>query len=402
MAISGFMPAWMKISNSDKTNGNQKLSIERSSNNNNNNNNTSNNKCQLPNEINLTGQYRNKSNDQQSSTDLDEQSENFFSFQSRRSFSRERSLNSLGKDSELNGNDYSLSSNNRSLINSNTNHQHRLHSVSSSSYNNGQITKINNPNNLTNGNSLEGLSNDNYERIYGENHSDITIKTNENKFDRLEKDFPSLNGRDLSSNNKEQSSIWNNASSKFRISNQGKFSRTFGSNRLITRRDRLLSTPNNLNINTRSMIHELQTSCITQTKNLDKRSSFLNSLKNDSNNEEKNTNKHHINRSSKLIGNSNENFQLTKETLRLLSVPETSEEKELLIRMGWNDDMTYEITDKDKEEYEKRIKFLPKTDNRSAALITALHRRSLPCINIRDVLRLEMIGSASDDDSSED
>jgi hypothetical protein len=28
--------------------------------------------------------------------------------------------------------------------------------------------------------------------------------------------------------------------------------------------------------------------------------------------------------------------------------------------MGWNDDMTYEITDQDKEEYEKRIQLLPK------------------------------------------
>ncbi|CAF2448717.1 unnamed protein product [Rotaria sp. Silwood2] len=280
----------------------------------------------------ISGQYRNKSNDQQSSTDLDEQSENFFSFQSRRSFSRERLLNSFGKGSDLNGNDYSFSSNNRSLINSNTNHQRRLHSISSSSYNDGYITKTNNRNNLTNGDSLERLSNNNHERIYGENHSDITIKTNENKFDRLEKDFPSLNGRDLSSNNKEQSSIWNNASSKFRISNQGKFSRTFGTNRLIPRRDRLLSTPNNLNINNRSVVHELQTSCITQTKNLDKRSDFLNSLKNNSNNEEKNSNQHNLNQSSKFIGNSNENFQLTKETLLLLSVPETSEEKEFSIK----------------------------------------------------------------------
>ncbi len=30
--------------------------------------------------------------------------------------------------------------------------------------------------------------------------------------------------------------------------------------------------------------------------------------------------------------------------------------------MGWNDDMNYEITDKDKEEYEKRIKLLPKVN----------------------------------------
>ncbi len=33
-----------------------------------------------------------------------------------------------------------------------------------------------------------------------------------------------------------------------------------------------------------------------------------------------------------------------------------------LIRMGWKDcdEITYEITDKDKEEYEKRIQLLPK------------------------------------------
>ncbi|CAF4378704.1 unnamed protein product, partial [Rotaria magnacalcarata] len=39
MAKSGFVPAWMKIQSSDKTNGNQKLTIERTNNNNNNNNN---------------------------------------------------------------------------------------------------------------------------------------------------------------------------------------------------------------------------------------------------------------------------------------------------------------------------------------------------------------------------
>ena len=34
----------------------------------------------------------------------------------------------------------------------------------------------------------------------------------------------------------------------------------------------------------------------------------------------------------------------------------------LLIQMGWKDgdDMTYEITDQDKEEYEKRIQHVPK------------------------------------------
>lgn len=30
--------------------------------------------------------------------------------------------------------------------------------------------------------------------------------------------------------------------------------------------------------------------------------------------------------------------------------------------MGWSDDMSYEITDKDKEEYEKRIKIFPKVN----------------------------------------
>jgi len=170
----------------------------------------------------------------------------------------------------------------------------------------------------------------------------------------------------------DQTSIWNNAASKFRFSNNEKFSRTFNSNRILNRKDR----SNNL----------LQTNCITQTKNLDKRSDFFNSLKND----------------LTIDGNKNHYNQFKKRTLLLLSVSETSEEKDLLMRMGWNDNMTYEITEKDKEEYEKRIKLLPKTDNRSARLISALNRRSLPCINIQDILQLEMFGSASDDDSSDD
>ncbi|CAF3308257.1 unnamed protein product [Rotaria socialis] len=384
MAISGFMPAWMKISSSDKSNGNQKLNIDRSSNNN--------DKRQLQNEINasiLKGQYQKNSNEQQSSIDLDEQSENFFSFQSRRSFSRERLLNSFSKKgSEFNANDHSYTSNNRSLLNSNTNRQRRLHSTSTLSYNNGHIS-TDNHNNLTNGITLEHLPNGKHEG----KHCDPTTKTDENKFDQIEKDFPSLNGRDSSLNNKEQSSIWNNASSKFRISNHGKFSHSFGSDCLTTRRDHLLSTPNNLNTNTRNMIHDLHTSYITHTKNLDKRN-FLNSLKNNSNNE----NKHPLNETSKTIGN----LKPTKDSLSLSTVPETPEEKDLLIRMGWNNDMAYEITDKDKEEYEKRIKMLPKIDNRSATLIKALHRRSLPCVNIRDLLQLETIGSTSDDDSSEE
>ncbi|CAF4496392.1 unnamed protein product [Rotaria socialis] len=334
-------------------------------------------------------QYQKNSNEQQSSIDLDEQSENFFSFQSRRSFSRERLLNSFSKKgSEFNANDHSYTSNNRSLLNSNTNRQRRLHSTSTLSYNNGHIS-TDNHNNLTNGITLEHLPNGKHEG----KHCDPTTKTDENKFDQIEKDFPSLNGRDSSLNNKEQSSIWNNASSKFRISNHGKFSHSFGSDCLTTRRDHLLSTPNNLNTNTRNMIHDLHTSYITHTKNLDKRN-FLNSLKNNSNNE----NKHPLNETSKTIGN----LKPTKDSLSLSTVPETPEEKDLLIRMGWNNDMAYEITDKDKEEYEKRIKMLPKIDNRSATLIKALHRRSLPCVNIRDLLQLETIGSTSDDDSSEE
>jgi hypothetical protein len=34
--------------------------------------------------------------------------------------------------------------------------------------------------------------------------------------------------------------------------------------------------------------------------------------------------------------------------------------------------------------------------------MSALNRRTLPCINIQDILQLKMIGSASDDDSSDD
>lgn len=121
-------------------------------------------------------------------------------------------------------------------------------------------------------------------------------------------------------------------------------------NRFLSRKDRLLSTP----------------------ASFDQRT-----------NDRKNTNSYH---------------QLTKQTIRLLSLPETNEEKDLLKRMGWNDEMTYEITDKDKEEYEKRIKLFPKMNNHADDLITALNRRTLPYINIRDLLRFEKIDSISDDD----
>jgi hypothetical protein len=34
--------------------------------------------------------------------------------------------------------------------------------------------------------------------------------------------------------------------------------------------------------------------------------------------------------------------------------------------------------------------------------MSALNRRALPCINIRDILQFEMIDSSSDDESSND
>jgi hypothetical protein len=156
---------------------------------------------------------------------------------------------------------------------------------------------------------------------------------------------PSLNGREKngSSSNDQSSSIWNNAASKLRTSHNEPFklldrslsnnSRTFGSNRILTRKDRLLSTPNGLNGTSPSTSNRsitLETNCITQTKNLDKRSDFFNSLKNDSTNEgNKNGNKRQYNQSTKSIMNSDENSKTSKGTLLLLSVPETPEEKEL-------------------------------------------------------------------------
>jgi hypothetical protein len=142
----------------------------------------------------------------------------------------------------------------------------------------------------------------------------------------------------IKSNDQHALSSKTNTGSKFPITNN---SQTFESNHLIARKDRLLSTPDNF----------LRTNYITQTKNMDKRSDFLNSLKNDLPIEE--------NQNPEPRTNSN---QLTKRTLLLLSIPETSEEKEFLIRMGWNDDMNYEITDQDKEEYEKQRRILPKVD----------------------------------------
>ncbi|CAF2715297.1 unnamed protein product [Rotaria sp. Silwood2] len=327
------------------------------------------------------------------------------------------------------------------------NSQRRLHSISS--YSNDR-QQSNTHHNSINGNVLERSSNyinDDRERIYGNNDQnlDMTIKTNDNEqinhssgFDRLEKDFPSLNGHEKNKSlcNDQSSSIWKNAATKFRtshnepfklldrsLSNNSNHSRLFGSNRILSRKDRLLSTPNGINgtissslsssssitststTTNRSITLELQTNCITQTKNLDKRSDFFNSLKNDSTNERnKNLTKLQYNQSTKTITNADKNHKTSKGTLLLLSVPETPEEKELLIRMGWKeyDEISYEITDQDKEEYEKRIQLLPKTDHTSAALMSALNRRALPCIDIRGFLQFEMINSTSDDDSSDE
>ncbi|CAF3554930.1 unnamed protein product [Rotaria sp. Silwood1] len=405
MAKSGFVPAWMKIQNSDKTNGNQKLNIDRTNSNNrqsqiSNRSETSSTSSSPP--I-ITGQSRNKSNEQQSSNDFDGQTESFFSFSSshtqpRRSYSRERLSNTLAKNSEFN--DHESYNGYRPINNS----QRRLHSISS--YSNDR-QQSNTHHNSINGNVSERSSNyinDDRERSYGNNDQnlDTTIKTNDNEqinhssgFDRLEQDFPSLNGYEKNKSlfNEQSSSIWKNAATKFRtshnesfklldrsLSNNSNHSRLFGSNRILSRKDRLLSTPNGLNgtsissssssISTttstttnRSITLELQTNCITQTKNLDKRSDFFNSLKNDSTNERnKNLNKRQYNESTKTIINADKNSKTSKRTLLLLSVPETPEEKELLIRMGWKecDEITYEITDQDKEEYEKRIQLLPK------------------------------------------
>ncbi|CAF3735499.1 unnamed protein product [Rotaria sordida] len=485
MAKSGFVPAWMKIQNSDKTNGNQKLNIDRTNSNirpsqTSNRSETSSTSSSSPpiitgrqrhhsSDINdhtttrhspfyyykIIGQSRNKSNEQQSSNDFDGQTESFFSFSSvhtqqpRRSYSRERLSNSLAKNSGFN--DHESYNGYRPINNS----QRRLHSISS--YSNDR-QQSNTHHNSLNGNTLERSSNynnDDREKTYGNNDQnlDMTIKTNDNEqinhssgFDCLEQDFPSLNGHDKnkSLSNDQSSSIWKNAATKFRtshnepfklldrsLSNNSNHSRLFGSNRILSRKDRLLSAPNGLNgtssvittttttttttpssssttttATNRSITLELQTNCITQTKNLDKRSDFFNSLKNDSTNERnKNLNKRQYNESIKTITNIDKNYKTSsKGTLLLLSVPETPEEKELLIRMGWKecDEITYEITDQDKEEYEKRIQLLPKTDNTSAALMSALNRRALPCIDIRDLLRFEMISSTSDDDSSDE
>ncbi|CAF4718159.1 unnamed protein product, partial [Rotaria sp. Silwood2] len=131
MAKSGFVPAWMKIQHSDKTNGNQKINIDRTNSNirqsqTSNRSETSSTSSSPPiitgrqrhhsSDIidhtttrhspfyyyKIIGQSRNKSNEQQSSNDFDGQTENFFSFSSphtqpRRSYSRERLSNTLAK-----------------------------------------------------------------------------------------------------------------------------------------------------------------------------------------------------------------------------------------------------------------------------------------------------------------
>lgn len=427
MAKSGFMPAWMKIQNSDKLNGTQKQNFDRSNSNirpsQTLNRSETSSTSSSPSII--TGQCRNKSNEQQLSNDFDRQSESFFSFssshtQAQRSYSRERIINSFAKNSEFNNNE---SFNGHRPIN---NSQRRLHSISTYPNHRQQLSTISH-HHTTNGNFSDRL---NDER---EQNSDMTIKTNDNEqinhsagFDRDEQNFPSLNGHEKTNSllNNPSSSIWKNAASKLRTSHNESFklldrslannSNLFGPNRKLARKDRLSSTPNGLNGTSsltttptnRTITLELPTNCITQTKNLDKRSDFFNSLKNDSTNERNKIGhkRQYNNESMKIIPHSDKNHKTSKGTLLLLSVPETPEEKELLIRMGWKDgdEVTYEITDQDKEEYEKRIKHSPKTDNTSTTLMSALNRRALPCINIGDFLRFEMFNSPSDDDSSDE
>ncbi|CAF1643273.1 unnamed protein product [Adineta ricciae] len=417
MAKSGFVPAWMKIQSSDKTNGSTKITLDRNNYQSqaSNRSETSSTSSSPPTS---TGRQRHHSSDisdptitrqspfhsqqtfGQTRNGFGGHSESFFTFSSsRRSYSRERAPSSFAKHIESSSNGHDNNNGYRSINTS----QRRLHSISSYS-NDRPLSNIRH-------NSV----NDDRGKIFGTNDHEQT--TDPSGFDRLEQDFPSLNGREKhdSSSNERSSNVWNNAASKFRTSHNEPFKpfdrslsnnvRTIGSNRISTRKDRLLSTPNGVNGTStpRSITLELQTNCITQTKNLDKRSDFFNSLKYGEN---KNGVKRQYNPVIKptTLTSSDRNVKVSNATLLVLPMVETPEEKELLIRMGWNeyDEVNYEITDKDKEEYEKQMKLLHKTNYTSAALISALYRRVLPCIDIRDLLRFEMSDSHSDYEECDD
>ena len=66
-----------------------------------------------------------------------------------------------------------------------------------------------------------------------------------------------------------------------------KHSRQFNrSNHLMIHRHHLSSSLNHYNVNSRSRTLELQTNCVAQTRNLNKRNNYLNSLKTNSVNQE--------------------------------------------------------------------------------------------------------------------
>jgi len=76
-------------------------------------------------------------------------------------------------------------------------------------------------------------------------------------------------------------------------------------------------------------------------------------------------------------------------------------EKEFLKEMGWtetDEEDFYQITEEDREIYEKRRQLFPKRHNRSAELLVALHRRSLPSINLQHLLQT----NDDDDENSDD
>ncbi|CAF0988629.1 unnamed protein product [Didymodactylos carnosus] len=214
-------------------------------------------------------------------------------------------------------------------------------------------------------------------------------------------------------------------------------SNLFTPSRILTRKDRLLSVPTNsssasttlsnsngnstLNnsLNSKPIVLELPTNCITQTKNLDKRSEFFNSLKNSpvtltdiqqqsastvngsgsdlKMNDRLSSNRCSLAANSNSTTNNSQQQQVYENLLNVsvngtvisshedecdindpnmtsssstdltqmssISMPEPQEEKELLTRMGWkeNDDQTYTITEADKEEFEnKKRKLLMK------------------------------------------
>ncbi|CAF0794038.1 unnamed protein product [Didymodactylos carnosus] len=185
----------------------------------------------------------------------------------------------------------------------------------------------------------------------------------------------------------------------------------FTPSRILSRKDRLSSVSNNSSLtsaslsnsnanlllnnslNSKPIVLELPTNCITQTKNMDKRSEFFNSLKNPtttSNSQHQSVSA--INgggseiktndcvpskRSSSndttidndcMVKDSNVSLSPNTDLTQTPSIPmpEPQEEKELLARMGWkeNDDQIYTITEADREEFENKMKLITKSQEK--------------------------------------